>query len=427
MSVIYALSSGAGRSGVAVIRLSGAGAKGVLSRMIGSLPPPRRASLRRFRGADGDLIDRGLALWFPGPQSYTGEDSAELHVHGSRAVVAAMFRTLSSLGCRPAEAGEFSRRAFLNGRADLIELEALGDLLEADTEAQRRSALHHGDGGLRARVEGWSERLSALLAEAEADLDFSDEDDVLVDLSVGRAAAFALGQEMRDALKGAARSERMRDGFRVAIVGPPNAGKSSLLNALVGHEAAIVSDIPGTTRDLVEVRMDLGGLPVRIVDTAGLRETHDPVEMLGVARARAEAQRADLTLWLAIDRGPNHPRSGVLRVASQRDRFAHVPLPDWADLGVSVLDPGAISALLAVLQERASGGLGQDAALIVNERQTRLIESAAERLVAAGSAVDAEVFAEALRQARLALARVTGRHGAEDVLDLVFGRFCIGK
>lgn len=428
MSTIYALSSGAGRAGVAVIRVSGPGAAAAFRALAGALPEPRRGSLRRLRDACGATIDYGLALWFPAPHSFTGEDCIEFQPHGSRAVVAALLLELSRLpGCRPALPGEFSRRAFVNGRVDLIELEALADLLAAETEAQRRMAVRQAEGGLRAQVERWADRMAALLAEAEADLDFSDEDDVAVDLSAAQEAAARLAAEMGDAMEAAARSDAMRDGFKVAIVGPPNAGKSSLLNRLAGHEAAIVSDIPGTTRDAIEVRLDLGGVPVRLVDTAGLRETSDPIERLGVARAEAAARGADLTLWLAVSDPPPADYAGSFTVASQRDRFGSEALPAWAGRGVSIHDPRSIRELIGELQSRAESSLRSDATLIVSDRQTALVRSAAAQCVQAARCHAGELFAEALRGARLDLARVTGKLAPGDILDVVFGRFCIGK
>ena len=427
MSIIYALSSGAGRAGVAVIRLSGPGVEQIVRSLAGVLPHARHASLRRLRAANGETLDHGLVLWFPAPHSFTGEDCAEFQVHGSRAVVAALLETLSQFpGCRPAEAGEFARRAFLNGRADLIQLEALADLLAAETEAQRRMALRHADGRLRGRMDGWAMRLDGLLAHAEADLDFTDEDDVDVDLSEGRRAAALLADDMQRSLAQATRSDAMREGFVIAIIGPPNAGKSSLLNRLAGHEAAIVSDIPGTTRDTIEIRLDLDGLPVRVIDTAGLREAGDPIEMMGVERARAAAARADLTVWLAIHEPPPGGME-VLGIASQRDRFGSEALPDWSAMGISVKDHASIGEFLERLCAAAESGLGVEAELAINDRQRRLIESACASCRAAATIPEEELYADELRRARLSLARITGRVAAGDILDVVFSQFCIGK
>lgn len=427
MSIIYALSSGVGRAGVAVIRLSGPGVAQVLEAMAGPIPDARRASLRRLRTQTGETLDHGVVLWFPAPGSFTGEDCAELQVHGSRAVVTAVLDELSRMkDCRPALPGEFARRAFVNGRADLIELEALGDLIDAETDAQRRMALRHAAGGLRVRVDDWSEQLSQILAMTEADLDFSDEDDVVIDLTPVRVSAERLALEIEDAVKVAARSEAMREGFHVAIIGPPNAGKSSLLNRLAGHDAAIVSDLPGTTRDTIQVRLDLGGMPACLIDTAGLRETSDVIERLGVERARAAADRADLALWLAVEESPPKGFQG-LAVASQRDRFGCEALPMWADLGVSIGDARAIERLLERLRTAAVERLSPDASLIVNARQRALLQSAARWCGVAATHHEGEMFAEALRCARHDLALVSGRIAAGDVLDHIFSRFCIGK
>jgi tRNA modification GTPase len=427
MSVIYALSSGAGRAGVAVIRLSGAGSDAAVAALAGDVPPPRRASLRRLRSGDGSTLDHALVIWFPGPTSFTGEDCAELHLHGSRAVIGSVLHELSRLpDCRPAQAGEFLRRAFVNGRSDFIEIEALADLLDAETDAQRRFALRQLDGGLRSQIENWSAQATVLLAEVEAELDFSDEDDVAVSLDAMRSGAQALATSLRDAVDGAQRSEPMRHGFVVAIVGPPNAGKSSLLNRLAGHEAAIVSPIPGTTRDIVEARLDLGGWLVRVKDTAGIRETSDPIETLGVARALDAAREADMTLWLAMDEAPPDTLD-CLALAGQRDRFASEPLPAWAAFGVSSVTGQGMDQLLKALESRAASRWRENGDLILATRQAHLIESAADQFLAVSLTREPELAAEALRAGRSLLAQVVGRLAASDVLDTVFGRFCIGK
>lgn len=428
MSTIYALSSGTGRAGVAVVRVSGPATRDAVRRIAGDVPLPRRASLRRLRDGAGETIDHGLVLWLPSPGSFTGEDSAEFQTHGSRAVVAALFDALAQSGdCRPAAPGEFARRAFVNGRADLIELEAVADLIDAETQAQRRMALRQETGGLRGLVEGWAKALSLLLADAEADLDFSDEDDVEVDLAGGCKVVAALAEDMRRGLASSARADALREGFSVALVGPPNAGKSSLLNVLAGHDVAIVSDIPGTTRDALEIGLDIEGLPVRVIDTAGLRATEDVIEGLGVARAWAASRRADLTIWMAVDAPPPAEIEAGIRLAAQRDRFGNVPLPVWADHGVSINLPKTIDGLLAEIGARARAALHVDATMAINDRQRRLIESAIRHCMTAATHPEPELFAEDIRQARLDLARVTGRIAPSDVLDLVFGRFCIGK
>src|SRR5438552_1894318 len=307
---IFALSSGRPPAAIAVVRVSGPRAREALERLIGRVPQPRRASFAHVRNpATHDVIDEGLALWFPAPNSATGEDVAELHVHGGRAVIAAVLSALANLpGLRHAEAGEFTRRAFENGRMDLTAVEGLADLVAAETQAQRRQALQHLQGLLGDRAETWRRRLIEALALVEARIDFSDEADVPEDL-VGPALkiAAALRDEIAAALAGAARGERLRDGLVVAIAGPPNAGKSTLLNRIARREAAIVSPIPGTTRDVIEVHLDLDGYPVTLLDTAGIRDSDDPVEQEGVRRARQRASEADLVLWVYDVSGDSVP------------------------------------------------------------------------------------------------------------------------
>lgn len=427
MSVIYALSSGAGRAGVAVIRLTGSGCGAIVADLAGDLPPPRRASLRRLRDTAGDTLDHAIVIWIPGPGSFTGEDCAEFHLHGSRGVIASVFAELGRRpGCRPAQAGEFLRRAFVNGKSDFIEIEALADLLDAETDAQRRFALRQLDGGLRARIKDWMSRATGLLAEVEAELDFSGEDDVAVSLETVWSGTRALASEIRGALAISQRSEPMRQGFVVTILGPPNAGKSSLLNRLAGHEAAIVSPIPGTTRDIVETRLDLSGWLVRVKDTAGVRDTVDPIETIGVARAFEAAREADLTLWLAVD-APPPAGLDCLAIAGQRDRFVSEPLPEWAAFGLSSVSGEGVERLLSELRDRATAHCDGGADLILAERQARLLESAADQFAGVGSERGPEIAAESLRAGRNFLALVVGRLAAVDVLDAVFGRFCIGK
>ena len=297
---IFALSSGRPPAAIAVIRISGPHAAAALSALIGRVPEPRRASFVRLRDASGGFIDEGLALWFPGPKSETGEDTAELQLHGGRAVIAATFAALARVeGCRPAEAGEFTRRAFDNGRLDLTRVEGLADLIGADTEAQRKQALRQLQGVLGDRAEGWRRRLAETLALVEARIDFSDQDDVPENLlTPARASARELAEEVEHVLADGRRGERLREGLVVAIAGPPNAGKSSLLNRIARREAAIVSPYAGTTRDVIEVHLDLEGCPVTLLDTAGIRDGIDPIEQEGVARARARAGAADLVLWV---------------------------------------------------------------------------------------------------------------------------------
>src|SRR5690348_4304720 len=293
---IFAVASGAGQAAIAVMRLSGPDSRAMLAALCGRVPPPRRAAFRRLRGADRAELDQGMVLWLPGPGSYTGEDSAELYLHGGRAVLTGVADALVALGARPAEPGEFTRRAFLNGRMDLTEAEAVHDLIAAETAAQRRQALRQLDGALGAIYQGWAERLRLLLAQQEALIDFPDEDlPPEVEAEV-RAEIAALRQEIATHLADNRRGERLREGLVFAVVGLPNVGKSSLVNALAGRDVAIVAATPGTTRDALEARMELGGVPVTLVDTAGLRETGDVVEAEGVRRARARAASADLVV-----------------------------------------------------------------------------------------------------------------------------------
>ncbi|HEX8167553.1 MAG TPA: tRNA uridine-5-carboxymethylaminomethyl(34) synthesis GTPase MnmE [Beijerinckiaceae bacterium] len=433
---IFAPASGHGRAAIAVIRLSGPGTHGVLETMAGGVPPPRRMTLRVLRDpGSGEALDRALVVWMPGPESFTGEDQAELHVHGGLAVRAAVLRALAGIaGLRAAEPGEFTHRAFLNGRMDLSAVEGLADLVDAETEAQRRQALRQLEGRLGSLVEGWRGRLIECLALLEAALDFSDERDVAADVErqAGEIAR-ALGEEIAGHLAEAGRGERLREGYRVVLAGPPNAGKSTLLNALARRDVAIVSEIPGTTRDAIEVRCDLNGLPVTFVDTAGLRETSDPVETEGVARTRAHVGRADLVLWLmAPDGGGNgssEASAGVpaLRIGTKSDLAA--PPPD-VDLSVSARTGEGLPALLDRIAALLEAALGAGDAAITRERHRHAFEAAREGLVRAGEALaqgHAELAAEDVRLALRALGRVTGRVDVEEVLDRLFAAFCIGK
>jgi tRNA modification GTPase len=417
---IYALSSGAPPAGVAIIRISGPRAADALVALARRLPEPRVATFRQLRVA-GELLDNSLILWLPGPKSATGEDQAELHVHGGRAVIA---RTLAALGTmaglREARPGEFTRRSFENGALDLAEAEGLGDLLLAETEGQRRAALALMGGRLSRVVAGWQDRLLALAAEVEAALDFSDEDDVvpLAADFVGRIAA--LRSEMAEALARPG-AERLKDGVRVVIAGPPNAGKSSLVNALVDREAAIVTDVAGTTRDLVEVPVAIGGIPFLLTDTAGLRDTADVVEAIGVERARAALQAADIILWLGP---PVEAPPGAVRIHAKADLAG--PACAGADLATSVVSGEGLAALVDLLVARTRDLLPVPGEIALNARHRAAISEAAGALADATSP-DLLLAAEALRTARTVLDRVTGKAGVEDMLDVLFGRFCIGK
>ncbi len=428
---IFARATGAGRAAVAVLRVSGPRAGEVLRALAGGPPAPRVASLRRLRNAGGEALDQALVLWFPGPASYTGEDSAELHLHGGPAVVAAVAEALVAAGARPAEAGEFTRRAFLNGRLDLTEAEGIADLIEAETEAQRRQALRQAGGALSRLVAGWSARLARLLARQEAFIEFEDEDlPAGLDDAVATKAA-ALRAEMAAHLAEAPRGERLRDGLMVAIIGAPNAGKSSLLNALVGREAAIVSARAGTTRDVVEARLTLAGVPVTLADTAGLREAVDEIEAEGVRRARRRAEEADLVLAVfAADQAPD----AETLAAMPADALVVVNKADLATpslagaLAISALTGEGLDTLRTRLEAAAAAlaGLGEQATL-TRPRHVAAVRDALGWLDELAAAPVPELRAEALRAALRALGRLTGQVGVEAILDLVFSEFCIGK
>ena len=433
---IFALASGAGRAAVSLLRLSGPESRAILARLAGGLPRARMASLRRLRHpATAELLDEALVLWFPGPRSYTGEDAAELHLHGGRAVREGVVEALLACGARPAEPGEFTRRAFLNGRMDLTAAEGIADLIEAETAAQRRQALRQAGGALAARYAGWSERLTRLLAHQEAAIEFAEDGLPNTLEEEVRAGAAALAGEIDAHLDDGGRGERLREGLWAAILGAPNAGKSSLLNALAGREAAIVSARAGTTRDVVEVRLDLGGVPVWLADTAGLRETADEIEAEGVRRAQRRAEEADLVIAVfAADQAPDAATlalvaPGVVVVANKTD-LAPVPqrIGGLVPLGVSAREGTGLEALQAVLAEAAAAraGLSEEASLTRPRHRAALGEAVAW-LREAERAPLPELSAEALRAALRALGRLTGRVGVEAVLDVVFGDFCIGK
>lgn len=425
---IFALSSGAPPAGVGVIRVSGPAAREALLALAGRVPEPRRASLARLRGAEGTVLDEALVLWFPGPGTATGEDLAEFHCHGGRAVIAAVEGALASLrGVRRAEPGEFTRRAFANGRIDLAEAEALGDLLAAETELQRAAALANLGGALSRQVEAWREQVLGLSAEVEGVLDFSDEEDAS-DLpecftwNIG-ALAGAIGEWLARP-----RSERLGEGFRVVLAGPPNAGKSTLFNALVESEAAITSPIAGTTRDVIERSVAMAGVPFSFVDTAGLRVVEsdaeaDQVEAIGIDRARSELARADLVLWLGPEgEGPE----GAWEIAAQADRAGFVPKAA-ARFTLSGTTGQGVGALKSALVEAARGALPKPGEAALNARQHARLTEAGEALAAAKALSDPLLVAEELRRARVAFDRLIGRATTEDMLDTLFGRFCIGK
>jgi tRNA modification GTPase len=423
---IFAVASGAGRAAIAVMRLSGPASGALLRGLCGRLPAARRATLRRLRDAAGAELDRALVLWLPGPASYTGEDAAELHLHGGRAVVEGVADALVALGARPAEAGEFTRRAFLNDRMDLVEAEAVGDLVAAETSAQRRQALRQMDGALGTIYRGWAQRLRLLLAEQEALIDFPDE--ALPEETEAHALAelAALQGELAGHLADGRRGERLREGLVFAVTGPPNVGKSSLVNALAEREVAIVSELPGTTRDALETRIVLGGVPVTLVDTAGLRETADVIEAEGVRRALARAAEADfvLAVFAAGEVAPERA-DNVLPVANKLDLSGVVPA---GATGVSALTGVGLDQLRARLAE-AARALTNSAGPppLTRARHRAALQDAAGHLSDAMDAGLAELRAEDLRLALRAIGRITGHVGVEDLLDTIFSQFCIGK
>ena len=421
---IFALSSGSPPAAIGVIRVSGPAAADACTALAGSLPAPRQASLRWLVDpASGDRLDHALCLWFPGPRTATGEDLAEFHVHGGRAVVAAVQDALARLpDVRPALAGEFTRRAFANGVIDLAEAEGLADLLAAETEIQRRNALAVVGGVLSRRVDGWRTAILEASARIEAILDFGDEGDVPSDETPARAIAARVADEIAAMLAGPP-VERLRDGVRVVLAGPPNAGKSTLFNALAGRDAAIVTDIPGTTRDLIEAPVALDGWPLLLIDTAGLREGDDPVERIGIARATSAVDDADILLWLGDPaEAPQTPATIKLAARCDVDRIS----ADAVDLSVSAVTGEGMDTLRSLLVSRAAALLPREAEIATNARQRAALADALSAL-RLGQAPDALLFAEGLRLARTALDRITGRAGIEDMLDGLFGRFCIGK
>ena len=493
---IFALSSGAGRAGVSVIRVSGPQARDAITQLApvesGELPPPRRAVLRSLvrppadGGGDGgggggnswqpETIDQALVLWFPGPRSFTGEDVVEFHTHGSRAVVAAVLEALGTVrGLRLAEAGEFTRQSFMNGKMELTQVEGLSDLINADTEEQRKQALAQMSGVQRRQYEAWRQSLLKSLAYTEALIDFGeDADDVTVDaLGVARADVRALGEQLRAQLSDGRRGEVVREGVRVAILGPPNAGKSTLLNLLAQREAAIVSPIAGTTRDVVRVTLQLGGLPVELADTAGLRDvTDDPIEKLGMRRAADEARRAHVQLWVCDAAAPPHSLqlfeestaagdAGTVEVevaaeaaaeedeplrllvhnkvdtlAAEAPRVAVEGLPGAQQWWVSCTTQAGVQPFLDALSGLVAtryGAAEGEPALITRARHREHVSAALdaldafERLAAQGEAAPLDLAAEELRTAANELGRISGRVDVEELLDVIFRDFCIGK
>ena len=424
-ATIYALASGRPPAAISIIRVSGPEAHEAGRRIAGGLPDPREAALREFRHPrDRTLLDHGLVLRFDAPASSTGEDVVEFHVHGGRAVGDAMLDALASLdSLRLAEPGEFTRRAFENGRIDLTEAEGLADLIESETESQRRAALSLAEGGLRRQIEHWQERLLSLSAVAERAIDYDENERQDANEPLWRDCG-ALATELGEWLAGP-RIEPLRDGIRVVVAGPPNSGKSSLLNAIAGSERAIVTDIPGTTRDHIEVPLALGGIPILLTDTAGLRATDEPVERIGVERSQALIHGADVLLWLGDpDDAPAHPR--LLRIHSKSDLPERRNGPRGS-FPVSSVTAEGVAPLLERVADEARALLPSEDALALNRRQAGHLEQAQHALVRASYSADIVTLAEELRQARGAFDRLTGRAGVENVLDALFSRFCLGK
>ena len=422
---IFALSSGSPPAAISVIRISGPRGHAVAEALAGTLPPARQAAVRDLRDSEsGDLLDEALVLRFDGPASSTGEDSVEFHCHGGRAVVEAVLGALAKLeGVRLAQPGEFTRRAFENGRIDLTEAEGLADLIEAETETQRRAALMMAEGGLSRQIHAWRERLLTLSARAEAAIDYVDEDSVDEDLTLSGECG-ALAKELEDWLA-RPRTELLREGVRIVIAGPPNAGKSSLLNAIAGFERAIVTDIPGTTRDHIDVHLSLSGVPIRLTDTAGLRDSGELVESIGVDRARSLIELADVLLWLGeAEDAPPHRR--LIRVHARCDLPDRRRAPARSIAASSVTGEGLPEITAAIVRE-ARVLLPAEGQLALNRRQADRIGEARDALQRATETLDLVLTAESLRAARSAFDRLTGRAGVEDLLDALFGRFCLGK
>ena len=437
---IFALASAPGKAGVAVFRLSGPQAGAALRTLTGEeLPEARKMIRTRVRDGLGETIDDGLAVWFPQPSSFTGEDVAEFHLHGGRAVTHALSDALVALGLRPAEPGEFSRRAFFAGKLDLTAAEAIADLVEAETAAQRRQALRQMGGALATVIDGWRARLLRARAHLEAELDFAEEG---LPQELGQEARVVLkrlADEMEKGLADQRRGERLRDGYQIALVGPPNAGKSSIINRLSGREAAIVATSAGTTRDVIEVHLDLAGYPITIADTAGLREAEGEVEAEGIRRSRVKAEQADLRLVVfdatrlpALDPEARALLGdGALALFNKRDLVA-TSLPDSIDgtavVAISARTGAGFDTLLTILANRASDALeAGGTSVLTRARHRSAVADAEASLRHALTARLPELVAEDVRHAADALGRVTGRIDVEEMLDVIFREFCIGK
>jgi tRNA modification GTPase len=432
---IFALSSGATPSGVAIIRLSGAATFAAVQALASRVESKRATVLRSIRRRNGELIDRGLVLTFPAPHSFTGQDCAEFQLHGGRAVVAALTDELRALGLRPAEAGEFTKRAFENGKLDLVEVEGLGDLISADTEMQRRLAIEQSAGGLSHLYINWAERLTKARALIEAELDFADEDDIPGSVSDQVWADVTLiNGEITRQIAATKHAGSVRDGFKVVIAGPPNAGKSSFLNAMAKRDVAIVTEIAGTTRDVLEVDLDLDGFLVRFSDTAGLRETDDIVEREGVRRARLAVSTADLVLLMhPVDSvaeqtpeilGP----SPLVTIGTKRDLPHDQFVASGYDLTISTATGEGLAELRSLILHHAQAAWASIGALGAGRlRHLAHLERASNFLQEALSGTELDLRAEGLRLAAEALGRITGRVDVEDLLDVIFSEFCVGK
>lgn len=425
---IFALSSGAPPAAIAIMRVSGPAAFDILHSLAGRVPPPRRASVCSLRSPETqEILDQALVLVFPGPDTATGEDLVELHLHGGRAVVRAVENAIAYFpGVRRAEAGEFTRRAFANGRMDLNEAEGLADLLSAETEWQRRAATQMFGGAFSAAVEEYRQEVLRLSALTEAELDFSDEGDVESQNNIFISDGCAQLQEKIAQLLAHPPVEKLKDGIRVVLAGPPNSGKSTLLNALVGREAAIVSDIAGTTRDMIEVPVAVEGVALLFTDTAGLRDdSDDAIERIGIDRSHAAMQQADILLWLGPENtGPNHNQ--LIEISSKNDMPNYTAKSPKA-FSVSAQTGAGISALLQLVAARAKTLLPPPDQFAINARQRTFLADAANALAACCESADWLIIAENLRQARRALDALTGRAHTEDLLDNIFGKFCVGK